>query len=107
MEPVNLFRSLPDLKQGEVLDVLAETPWMSIERIVSRNHRSPDGFWYDQDRNEWVVMLRGSAALRFESEEAPHLLEPGDALTIPAHVRHRVEWTAADQETVWLAVFYA
>jgi cupin 2 domain-containing protein len=107
METANLFHFPPAPPHGEALEVLAENPWVSIERIVSRGHRSPEGFWYDQDRNEWVVMLRGRAALLFEGEESPRVLEPGDALTIPAHARHRVEWTDVDQDTVWLAVFYA
>jgi cupin 2 domain-containing protein len=107
METANLFRFLPAPAHEEVLDVLAESPSVSIERIVSRGHRSPEGFWYDQDRTEWVVVLRGRAALMLEGEASPRMLEPGDALTIPAHARHRVEWTDPDQDTVWLAVFYA
>jgi cupin 2 domain-containing protein len=107
MESANLFQFVPAPPHGEVLDVLAESPWVSIERIVSRGHRSPEGFWYDQDRTEWVVMLRGRASLLFEGEEAPRELNPGDALTIPAHARHRLEWTDPDQDTVWLAVFFA
>jgi len=106
MDIANVFSSLPATVHTEALEVLAESPWVSIERIVSRGHRSPEGFWYDQDRNEWVVMLRGQAALRFEGEESSKVLQPGDALTIPAHTRHRVEWTDPDQDTVWLAVFY-
>jgi len=106
MESANLFRFRPAPANAEVLDVLAESPSVSIERIVSRGHRSPEGFWYDQDRTEWVVVLRGRAALMIEGETSPRMLDPGDSLTIPAHARHRVEWTDPDQDTVWLAVFY-
>lgn len=107
MDITNVFASLSAPMHAEALEVLAESPWVSIERIVSRGHQSPEGFWYDQDRNEWVVMLRGQAALLFEGEDCSRVLKPGDALTIPAHTRHRVEWTAPGQDTVWLAVFYA
>lgn len=103
----NLFADVLPAGHAETLEVLAESPWVSIERIVSHGHHSPEGFWYDQDRNEWVVLLRGRAALLFEGEVSAHVLEPGDALTIPAHARHRVEWTDPDTDTVWLAVFYA
>ena len=79
---------------------------MRIEKIISDSHASPESFWYDQDENEWVLLLKGSAALRFEEKEGLVLLEPGDWVDIPAHVRHRVEWTDPKQKTVWLAVFY-
>jgi cupin 2 domain-containing protein len=83
---------------------LLATPHLRIERIVSTGQASPPGHWYDQDRVEWVILLRGSAAILFEGESAPRLLAPGDYLLIPAHARHRVEWTASDRPTVWLAV---
>jgi cupin 2 domain-containing protein len=75
-----------------------------IERIVSHGHRSLEGFWYDQKRCEWVVLLKGAARLQFEDHTVE--MRPGDALNIPAHVRHRVEWTSPDEPTIWLAVHY-
>lgn len=81
-------------------------PGARLERIVSRGQATPDGEWYDQDANEWVVLLRGAAALRFEDEPEPRVLGPGDWLDIPAHRRHRVEWTAPDEPTIWLALHY-
>ena len=77
-----------------------------MERIVSRGHASPDGFWYDQDENEWVIVLQGSAGLRFEGKEELLVLHTGDYILIPRHCKHRVEWTDTDCETVWLAVHY-
>ena len=79
---------------------------LRIERIVSRGHCSPPGFWYDQDLHEWVMVLEGRARLLFGGSEVPVQLEPGDHINIPAHTPHRVEWTDPDSETVWLAVFY-
>ena len=76
-----------------------------IERIVSHGQVSPDGFWYDQDEAEFVLLLAGAARLRFADGEIA-ALSPGDCLEIAAHRRHRVEWTDPDQPTVWLAVFY-
>ena len=32
-----------------------------IERIVSRGHASPEDFWYDQEENEWVMVVKGTA----------------------------------------------
>jgi cupin 2 domain-containing protein len=77
-----------------------------VERIVSFGHASPPGFWYDQPWHEWVVLLTGAARVLFEGDSAPVQLGPGDSLDIPAGRRHRVEWTAPDGPTVWLAVHY-
>ena len=70
------------------------------------NNASPPGFWYDQAQHEWIAVLAGSAGLLFEGEVEPRILRAGDFLNIPAHARHRVEWTDADQPTVWLAIHY-
>ena len=79
---------------------------MRIERIVSTGQASPAGFWYDQPDDEFVVLLSGAAALRFEGGDVVDL-KPGDWIEIAAHVRHRVESTQADPPTVWLAVHCA
>jgi cupin 2 domain-containing protein len=86
---------------AEDVSTLFDNRQARIERIVSRNHVSPPGFWYDQDADEWVLLLRGSATLEFDNGSAVEL-HAGDYLTIPSHVRHRVART--DAETVWLAV---
>ena len=74
--------------------------------MIRHGHASPPDFWYDQPQHEWVVLLTGAARLRFEGDEQPVEMRPGDHVTIPAHRRHRVEWTAPSQETVWLALHY-
>src|SRR5689334_15586792 len=89
----NLFASQPDASGGEQITPLVEMPNLRLERIVSHAHASPDGFWYDQERAEWVLLLQGSAGLLFEGEDAPRVLRPGDFVQIPAHMRHRVAWT--------------
>ena len=101
----NLFAGVPARLGEEETTVLADLPGARIERIVSTGQASPPGFWYDQDGTEWVVVLTGSAGLLIEGEAAPRILAPGDYVEIPPHVRHRVEWTAADPPTVWLAVY--
>ena len=101
----NFFASIPGDLRSELLETVLETPQVRIERIVSHGHASPNGFWYDQARHEFVVLLKGAARLRFESEE-PIELVLGDSLNIPAHRRHRIEWTTPDEPTIWLAVFY-
>ena len=102
----NLFANLPIDLSTEVTESLLNSPTVRIERIVSHGQSSADGEWYDQEENEWGVVLQGKAQLRFEGDDQLLDLEPGDYLNIPAHRRHRVEWTASEQPTVWLAVFH-
>lgn len=77
---------------------------LKIERIVSKDHQSPEGFWYDQDENEWVVLLQGSAEVEFEDESIT--LKRGDTLLIEKHRKHRVASTTSEPEVIWLAVFW-
>ncbi len=93
-------------RDEQCLDLLT-VPNLRIERIVSTGQATPPGEWLDQDRAEWVIVLRGAAELRFEGDDQPRILKPGDYLNIPAHCRHRVAWTAAEEPTIWLAVHYA
>ena len=102
----NLFADLPASAGQEQFTELLSRPGLRIEKIVSTGQASPAGFWYDQPQAEWVVLLRGQARLRFEDEMHARALVPGDFVDIAPHRRHRVEWTAADQPTVWLAVHY-
>jgi cupin 2 domain-containing protein len=102
----NLVTDIPSALPEELIEVLAETPHVRIERIVSTGHASPEGLWYDQDQHEWVVVLRGRAKLLFKDDDEPVEMGPGDWINIPAHRKHRVAWTTPDEPTVWLAVFY-
>ena len=102
----NLFRDLPDDLPEEAFLTLAATEGFRLARIVSTGQATPEGEWYDQERAEWVVVLKGSAALRFEDEAEDRLLRPGDFVDIPAHRRHRVVRTDPDGPTVWLALYY-
>lgn len=102
----NLFTGIPPRLTDEVITTLLASPGLRIERIVSRGQASPPGFWYDQPQAEWVIVLAGRAELRFDDSDATTQMEPGDWLHIPAHRRHRVEWTDPTQATIWLAVHH-
>jgi cupin 2 domain-containing protein len=104
--PQNLFADLPDSLPDELFQTLLSTSVLRIERIVSHGHASPEGFWYDQDQNEWVLLVSGAARLRFEGEAEPLEMGPGSFVNIPAHRRHRVEWTDPGRPTVWLAIHH-
>jgi cupin 2 domain-containing protein len=106
MNKGNLYGQIPTQLAEELFQTLAAGNGMRIERIVSKGHCSPPGFWYDQAENEWVVVLKGEATLRFEQNDRVVHLTEGSYVNIAAHERHRVEWTADNTDTIWLAVFY-
>jgi cupin 2 domain-containing protein len=106
MKSGNFFAHIPARLPTELIQTLATGNGTRIERIVSKGHCSPPGYWYDQLEHEWVVLLQGEATLCFEKDgRIVHLLE-GDYVHIAPHEKHRVERTAEHRETVWLAVFY-
>lgn len=100
----NLFTDISANLPDELSTALLVAKNVRIERIVSHGHTSPEDFWYDQDEHEWVIVLKGAARLRFDDNVME--LKRGDFVNIPAHQRHRVEWTTPDEPTIWLAVFY-
>ena len=106
LSPGNLFADIPSSLPTEIFQTLQSGRDLHIERIVSQGQASPEGFWYDQPRHEWVLVLRGAARLCFEGQQ-PIELSAGSFLNIPAHQKHRVDWTDPMQPTVWLAVHYA
>ena len=102
----NLLRDVPSSLHDELVETLLESDAFRLERIVSLGHTTPPGEWYDQERQEWVVLLSGSAGLRFADRDDVVEMRPGDHVVIAAHRRHRVEWTDALRPTIWLALHY-
>lgn len=99
--PRNIYSGLREAPGPEHFLTLFESAGIRIERIISRSHASPPGFWYDQDGDEWVIVLSGEAVLRFDDGDSVEM-RTGDHLLVPKHRKHRVERTS--EETVWLAV---
>jgi len=106
MSVFNLLSSLPRTVDKEFIEELIVGRGIRIERIVSFGQASPDGYWYDQEEAELVVVLSGNARLTIEGENEDRVLGPGDATYLPAHCRHRVISTDAGSPTVWLAIFF-
>jgi cupin 2 domain-containing protein len=102
----NLFELIPAELPAELVETLCRTGAVRIERIVSRGQASPAGFWYDQDWHEFVLLVSGRSRVAFADGRPAVELAAGDWLDIRAHVRHRVDWTDPEQDTVWLAVYY-
>ena len=102
----NIFTSLPAALKTEAFDELLRGKNIRIERIVSQGHTSPETGWYDQEDNEWVLVLEGAGTVLFDDGREV-TLRKGDYLHIPAHAKHKVSWTAQDEQTIWLAVHYS
>jgi len=101
----NIFASVPEGLDHESFDELLADKNIRIERIVSLGHASPETGWYDQEQNEWVIVLEGSGTIIFEDGREIKLGK-GDYLNIPAQSRHRVVRTEPGAATIWLAVHY-
>jgi cupin 2 domain-containing protein len=104
--PIDLLNTDGHNGPAECIQTLLEGGSFRIERIVSSGQASPEGFWYDQDEHEWVMVLSGSAGLQMEGRDDLLTLRAGQAVNIPAHCRHRVAWTSDEEPTVWLAIHY-
>lgn len=102
----NIFADLPQSLPEELYEDLLVTKNVRIEKIISTGQASPPDFWYDQNENEWVIILKGEAKLEFEGQNECMPMKSGDYVFIPAHQKHRVSWTSPNESTVWLAVFF-
>lgn len=100
---VNLLDRLPPPGPDEAFEPLFERTGVRLERIVSSGQSTPPGTWYDQEQDEWVMVVAGAARLCIEGQGVFDM-KPGDTVFLPAHCRHRVEWTDPRQQTVWLAL---
>ncbi len=101
----NIFSDIPHHLPEELFETILETPHVKIERIVSNGHITPPDEWYDQNHDEWVLLLEGEAKIKLETNQIKSL-NPGDFLWIPAHQKHQVIWTAKNQKTIWLAIHF-
>jgi len=102
----NLYDGIPvSPLREELLTGLVASVGLRIVRIVSDGQASAEGFWYEQDDNEWVLLLKGDAVIEFEDGETERLY-PGDYLFLPAGEKHRVASTSKTEKTVWLAVHF-
>ena len=99
----NLLQNITT-SQDEIFETILTKGNVKIERIISSGQSSPEDFWYDQEQEEFVLIVQGEAVVKFEQKEV--LLKVGDYVNIPAHCKHRVKYTSKTEETIWLAVFY-
>ncbi len=101
----NIYSEIPTSLKEEFFEILQSSESIKIERIVSYGHTTREGEWYDQEQNEWVILLSGEAILSFLHEDEVRL-KAGEYINIPAHQKHRVSWTMPNQQSVWLVIHY-
>ena len=104
MEKYNIFEKIIVDKTEEFFFEIFKNETIKIEKIVSNGQTSPENFWYEQEKSEFILLLEGFAILEFENREVE--LKKGDCLNIKAKQKHRVKFTSLNEPTIWFAVFY-
>ena len=99
--PTLIYKSPPE----ELFETLFDNGKVFIEKIISTGQVTPEGEWYDQDKDEWLIVLRGEGELSYE-DGSRIKLTTGDYLFIPAHQKHRVEYTSTEPPCIWLTIFF-
>lgn len=104
MEKYNIFEKIIVDKTEEFFFEIFKNETIKIEKIVSNGQTSPENFWYEQEKSEFILLLEGFAILEFENREVE--LKKGDCINIKAKQKHRVKFTSLNEPTIWFAVFY-
>jgi cupin 2 domain-containing protein len=99
----NIFNLPSSLRDRELFESIVSSDNILIERIISTGQTTPKGKWYDQEKDEWVILLQGFASLVYDNGKQIKLTV-GDYLFIPAHQKHRVEYTSSEPPCIWLAI---
>ena len=94
---MNIYDYIPP-QNGESFTTLLEHKNIKINRIVSSNELNEKT--YQQEEDEWLVLLEGEATLLLDKKEIT--LTKGDTLFIPSKTPHRVLRTKSG--TLWLTV---
>src|SRR6056300_12787 len=101
----NILSGIPEALPQELEQLLLENEHLSIRRILSKGHSAPAQGWYEQQDNEWVLVLKGEGIIEFTDHSERHMQE-GDYCYIPALKKHRVKWTPEQEVTIWLAIHF-
>lgn len=103
MEVKNILENTGGAGEEEQFNLLLKLPNCRIDRIVSAGHSSPKGFWYEQENDEWIMLVQGKATLEFEDRLVE--MKAGDYLFLPMNCKHRIEATSIEPVCIWLCVF--
>lgn len=100
---MNLFKLPTRIPAEELFEAIIPDNGVLIERIISTGQVTPPNDWFDQERDEWVVLLQGNAKLSWEDGKMLDM-GPGEWVFISAHERHRIDYTSKEPPCIWLAV---
>ena len=103
MELKSIFSNIAQSGEEEQFNLLAKSPNCRVERIVSAGHSSPKGFWYDQENDEFIMLVQGEATLEFEDKMVD--MKAGDYMVIHKNPKHRIEKSSMEPACIWLCVF--
>ena len=104
----NIFEHIPEFIPEEISESIIDNSTVKIERIISKGHTSPENGWYNQEMNEWVILLEGEAEIEFEdNQEKSVYLTRGSYLFIPKNKKHKVIYTSVEPPCVWLTIFFS
>ncbi len=98
----NIMQDLEPSASEEILKTIYSNKNIKIERIVSNGQISPQGFWYDQEEYEFVLLVEGNAVIEFENYKVS--LKKNDFIMIEPHKKHRITYTS--KPAYWLCVFF-
>ena len=98
----DLLDDIPKDSSDEIFQLLLKNEKVRIERIISYGQVTDESYWYDQKKDEFIIVLQGSAKIKYENEQIFDL-KVGSSLYIPSHTKHQVIYT--ENKTVWLALF--
>lgn len=95
----NIYHSREPDENSETFVTVFQNNSLKIESI--RSWLKTPGEVYDQEHDEWVLLVRGEAYLQI-NEQILHL-SAGDYCFIPKRTQHQVLSTSND--ALWLGVF--
>lgn len=104
MKSKSIF-SIPnhDFSKSEFFETLIDSKNIKIERIVSKGNSDSPDFWYNQQQDEWVILIQGTAKIAFENEETISIVA-GEHLFIPKFKKHKIVETSTQPECIWIGV---
>ena len=101
----NLFSDVHSVLGTEVLDLLAKSDRVRIERTISKGQAPHRDRWNEHKQNAWLLLLRGETKLVFGYGRSERLV-PGSYMAIDAGTRYRIDWISPEEETVWLTIYF-
>ena len=121
---MNIYDKIPESITEEIIEIMYQNPHCKVERIISNGQITTENEWYDQDQEEWIILVQGEATIlieklqeessdkcnilncniKEESCDKVHMVK-GDTLLIKSHQKHRVIYTSQNPLCIWLCVF--